>query len=121
MFVHVNYDPAKRRAKRRRVATILEKLDVLALQEIHGTQHDLGELAKLHPRVVLYGTFCESPSLGGCMIIVAKSLTHPSLSITPQVLAEGRCIRVQLTFPDSELNLICLHVDPAMSLAAKKL
>ncbi len=50
------------------------------------------------------------PSAGGCILIVAKSLTQSSVDILPQVLAEGRSIMVQLAFPDSELNLVGLRV-----------
>ena len=91
------------------------------MQETHGAHPDLEDFAKLHPRFLLYGTLCENPSTGGCVLVVAKTLAQPSLGILPQVLAEGRSTQVQLTFPDSELNLICLPVDPAMSLAAMRL
>ncbi len=58
LFAHVNYDPAKRAAKFRRAASILEKVDAFALQEAH--PHDLEEFAKLHPRFLLHGTFCAA-------------------------------------------------------------
>ncbi len=42
------------------------------------------------------------------------------MDIVPQVLAEGRSIRAQLAFHESELNCVFLHVDPAMTFDAKR-
>ncbi len=52
--------------------------------------------------------------------MVARSLIQLSVDIAPQVLAEGRSIRSQNGFQESELNLVCLRVDPALTLDAKK-
>jgi hypothetical protein len=60
------------------------------------------------------------PTPAWAVAFVAKSLAQSSLGIMPQVLAEGRSIRVQLAFQESELNQVCLHVDPAGTLDAKR-
>ena len=84
----------QRQARRKVIKQLCKEFKIVALQETHGNPHDLEEFAKLHPRFLLYGTFCGANlSMGGCILMVAKSLAQSSLDIMPQVIAEGRSIR----------------------------
>ena len=46
--------------------------DVVMLQEVHGNEQGIGELASRIPRHSILGSFCRDSSSGGVLIIISE-------------------------------------------------
>ena len=48
------------------------------------------------------------------MIIVGLALLSSAIGFNEEVIQEGRVLRLLISFPDSELNAVAVHSDPAL-------
>ena len=95
--------------------------DVVMLQEVHGNEQDLGELASRIPRHTILGSFCRDPSSGGVIIIVSEELRGRFASCRSEEIEKGRALLVTLEGGGSHpLAFCCLHVVPEWSVDYKR-
>ena len=61
-------------AKIDRVVSFSCRYDVVMLQEVHGNEQDIGELASRIPRHYMLDSFCRDSSSGGVLVIISEEL-----------------------------------------------
>ena len=91
------------------------------LQEAHGNEQDIGELANRIPRHSVLGSFCRDSSSGGVLIIVSVELRGRFASCRSEEIEKGRALLVTLEVGGSHpLAFCCLHVVPEWNINCKK-
>jgi endonuclease/exonuclease/phosphatase family metal-dependent hydrolase len=105
-------------AKMRRFLNLLS-YDIVCAQETHGTVADLTTLAAEGPSHLHWGSFHAKASTGGVSISIRSSFLDQFHSISEHVLSVGRCIALSLVGEASSLMVICLHLEPAATVAVK--
>ena len=98
-------------AKIDRVVSFSCRHDVVMLQEVHGNEQDLSELASRIPRHSNLGSFCRDAKSGGVIIIVSEELRGRFASCRSDEIETGRALLVTLEGGGSHsLAFCCLHV-----------
>ena len=91
------------------------------LQEAHGNEQDIGELASRIPRHYILGSFCRDSSSGGVLIIISEKLRGRFASCGSEEIEKGRALLVTLEGGGSHpLAFCCLHVVPEWSINYKR-
>jgi endonuclease/exonuclease/phosphatase family metal-dependent hydrolase len=106
-------DPAKYQEKIKYLKSLTSQVDIVAMQEVHGTVEAMHETFKELPGWLSFCSPCLAPGAGGIAILVRRQLLHQASGILPRTLHAGRALQVLLQLPSITLNLIALHVDPA--------
>ena len=105
----------------RRLVVLFLILDVAMLQEVHGNEQDIGELASRIPRHSILGSFCRDPSSGGVLIIISEELRGRFASCRSEQIEKGRALLVTLEGGGSHpLAFCCLRVVPGWSVNCKR-
>jgi hypothetical protein len=91
----------------------MDRVDIVGLQEVHGTISDMDEFFKSFPCWSSFASAAPSPAAGGVAILVNKCVLDRARSVLFQVLLPGRGVRVQIQFHGYTMNILCLHVEPA--------
>jgi endonuclease/exonuclease/phosphatase family metal-dependent hydrolase len=108
-------DPVKFQGKVKYLQDILAKVDILALQEVHGGREDMHEVFKLCPGWLSYCSPCPSPGAGGVALLVHRRLLPHTHDIMHRIILPGRALQVRLHLDTVAINLLCIHVEPAAS------
>jgi endonuclease/exonuclease/phosphatase family metal-dependent hydrolase len=114
------------RWKQRTAAQLLTAHQVVALQEVHGNEADLGVLAGRHGTHHFFGTFCESVGAydnsraGGVILAIDKRLCSRVGDVCVEVLEEGRVIAACLGEGESSVLIVAVHIDPMKTPQAKR-
>jgi endonuclease/exonuclease/phosphatase family metal-dependent hydrolase len=106
-------DPVKYQLKLRYLHQILSKVDIISLQEVHGTQEDMNETFKQCPGWLAFCSPCSSPAAGGVAVLIHRRLLQHARCIFPRIHLPGRCLQVLLHMSAITVNLLCIHVEPA--------
>jgi hypothetical protein len=106
-------DPSKHQACRKYLLSLMDRADIIGLQEVHGTAAIMHEYFKGFPGWVQFVSPSISPAAGGVAILVNKGILNSVCTVIPQVLLPGRGLRVLLQMSTYCLNVLCLHVEPA--------
>jgi endonuclease/exonuclease/phosphatase family metal-dependent hydrolase len=106
-------DPGKYREKIRYLSEVLNKADIVALQEVHGTMEDMNETFKCFPGWFVACSPCFAAAAGGVAILLHRRLLAQAVGQVHRVHLEGRALQVLLQLPAGTLNLLCLHLEPA--------
>jgi endonuclease/exonuclease/phosphatase family metal-dependent hydrolase len=106
-------DPAKYQLKLKYLNEILNKVDIISLQEVHGTQEDMMETFKNFPGWVALCSPCLAPGAGGVAVLLHRRLLQQAHGLLHRVLLPGRALQVMLHLSTAALNLLCIHVEPA--------
>jgi hypothetical protein len=91
----------------------MERVEVIGLQEVHGTSEDMYEYFKAFPCWTSFPSPAPSPAAGGVAILINKCILDRARDVIYQVLLPGRGVRVQIQFYNFTLNMLSLHVEPA--------
>jgi hypothetical protein len=91
----------------------MERVEVIGLQEVHGTREDMDEYFKAFPCWIAFPSPAHSPAAGGVALLINKCIIDRARDVLYQVLWPGRGVRVQMQFYNFTLNMLCLHVEPA--------
>lgn len=105
--------------KRRELEKLLDRSEVVLIQEAHGTVADLELLPSTHcysSSLGDYGAEEASSLWGGVVIAVSKTLVQRSLAMRSVTVVRGRVLQVDLDFRCGGLRIVCVHVDPSLSL-----
>jgi hypothetical protein len=106
-------DPNKHQACKRYLMSIMDRADIIGLQEVHGTASSMHEYFKSFPGWMHFVSPALSQAAGGVAILINKCLLNSARTIIPQVLLPGRGLRVLLQLNAYCLNVLCIHVEPA--------
>ena len=114
-------DPKKRRAKVKVLESLLQKADIICLQETHG---DLASLTHFFGGRWAGWSWRHSPGVtrgeGGCSIGVCSASFSPLCGITYQEIVKGRVLTAE--FPTLRITNIHRHgLTPAQNLATCKM
>ncbi len=112
-------DPIKYQAKIKYLKSVMNQVDIVAMQEVHGTVEAMLETFKEFPGWIPYCSPCVVPGAGGIAILVRRQLVHQARSILHRPIHPGRALQVLLQLATVTLNLIALHVDPAAAREAQ--
>ena len=119
--------PRTREQKRRhaakvdRIVSFACRHDVVMLQEVHGSEQDIGELASRMPRHFILGPFCCDSGSGGVLIIISDELRGRFASCRSEGIEKGRALLVTLEGGGSHpLAFCCLHVVPEWGINYKR-
>jgi exonuclease III len=93
--------------------------DVVCAQEAHGSLADLTTLDAEGPSHTHWGSFHAKASAGGVTISIQNEFLDQFNEITVHDLSAGRCLGLALTGPKSSMLIVCLHLNPAATVAAK--
>ena len=108
-------------AKVDRIVSFACRHDVVMLQEVHGSEQDIGELASRMPRHFILGPFCCDSGSGGVLIIISDELRGRFASCRSEGIEKGRALLVTLEGGGSHpLAFCCLHVVPGWSINCKR-
>jgi hypothetical protein len=91
----------------------MDRVDVIGLQEVHGSAADMDEYFKGFPCWTSYASAASSPAAGGVAILVNNVILARAGNVVFQVLLPGRGVRVLMQFHGFIMNILCLHVEPA--------
>lgn len=89
------------------------------MQEAHGTQANLALLLVTHWDVASYGGHGaeEASSIwGGVVVAIRKMLLDRTLHRAVVEVVRGRVLQVDLGFLSGDLRVVCVHIDPSLSL-----
>jgi endonuclease/exonuclease/phosphatase family metal-dependent hydrolase len=93
----------------------MDKADIIALQEVHGTLEDMTEAFKSYPGWHFLCSPCSVPGAGGVALLLHRRILQQACAIYHRVHLAGRALQVVLQLPTSTLNMICMHLEPAAS------
>ena len=99
---------------------LLERHDVVFLQEVRGDAADSDLYARELVDHVVYTSHLIEGRHGGVMAIIKKSFLARFDDIIVQELLSGRVMRIMMIADDITLNFINLHLDPSTDIATKK-
>jgi endonuclease/exonuclease/phosphatase family metal-dependent hydrolase len=114
LFGSIHAHPFPSIAKLRRFKGLLRRGDVVAIQESHGCGGDLATLDRECPSHLHWGSFGARAAMGGVVISIAKTFSRHFHTFKATTLSIARCLAVRCRGPAGALQIINLHLDPAL-------
>ena len=98
-FGSVYGDHTRQHEKHNIVRRLVQKHQVVFMQETHGTREDVVSLERDVPRYRHFGSFWENAAAGGVTISIASSLYSQFALVQVDEIVPGRCLSVTLGGP----------------------
>lgn len=115
-------DPRRHRLKHLAIERMCNRNDVVTLQESRGQAADLDYLPSSHVwRGTFFRTddFASSSRAGGVVIGVSRQMLRDGV-LTSVEVDRGRCLAVHLAFARGAVEVVSVHLDPALGRRAKE-
>ena len=106
-----------REQKHRYLKRLIDKNDVVCVQETHGKDGFLQALQVLQTQFRMFGTFMlDNAHAGGSGMFIRKNLLPDRAAVTHEVTYQGRDLAIKVQSGESLLVIINIHFAPGPSL-----